>query len=52
MRDVAETATFFETFTSFVANVADHAIRLDVAETWGCEYRFTDRVLTGDPRVQ
>ena len=28
-----------------------HEIRLDVDQTWGCEYRFTERVLTGDPRV-
>ena len=34
----------------FVANATDHELRLDVAKTWGCEYRFTDRVLTGDPR--
>ena len=33
-----------------VAEVTGHDIRLDVATTWGCEYRFTDRVLTGDPR--
>ena len=32
--------------------VDDLEIRLDVAKTWGCEYRFTDRVLVGDPRVQ
>ncbi len=34
-----------------VAEVTGHDIRLDVATTWGCEYRFTDRVLTGDPRA-
>lgn len=34
-----------------VAEVTGHDVRLDVATTWGCEYRFTDRVLTGDPRA-
>ncbi len=51
VRDVTETATFFERLEPFVAEVTQHEIRLDVAKTWGCEYRFTDRVLTGDPRA-
>ena len=29
----------------------EHDIVFDVERTWGCEYRLTDRVLTGDPRV-
>jgi catechol 2,3-dioxygenase-like lactoylglutathione lyase family enzyme len=29
----------------------EHDIVFDIARTWGCEYRLTDRVLTGDPRV-
>ena len=32
-----------------VAEQTAHELRLDLAQTWGCEYRFTDRVLTGDP---
>jgi len=52
VRDVAETAAFFELrLPSFVGDVTDRALRVDLAKTWGCEYRFTDRVLVGDPRV-
>ena len=34
-----------------IAEVTDHELRFDVTKTWGCEYRLTDRVLTGDPRA-
>jgi hypothetical protein len=32
-------------------SATEHDIVFDTARTWGCEYRLTDRVLTGDPRV-
>jgi catechol 2,3-dioxygenase-like lactoylglutathione lyase family enzyme len=51
VRDVAATAEFLSLrLPEFVADISDHAVRLHLAKTWGCEYRFTDRVLTGDPR--
>jgi catechol 2,3-dioxygenase-like lactoylglutathione lyase family enzyme len=34
-----------------VATSSDHELVFDVERTWGCEYRLTDQVLTGDPRV-
>ncbi len=34
-----------------VAEVTEAEIILDVDRTWGCEYRFTEHVLTGDARV-
>ena len=37
-------------FETPIAEVTEAEIRLDVERTWGCEYRFTERVLTGDPR--
>ena len=51
VHDLAQTATRFEYLPEFVAEMSEHEIRLDVAKTWGCEYRFTERVLAGDPRV-
>ena len=52
VKDISQTAAFFELrLPDFVAEVTDHEIRLDLDKTWGCEYRFTDRVLVGDPRV-
>jgi catechol 2,3-dioxygenase-like lactoylglutathione lyase family enzyme len=32
-------------------DVTESEILFDVSGTWGCEYRFTERVLTGDPRA-
>ena len=52
VRNVAETAEFLQLrMPEFVADVTEHALQIDLAKTWGCEYRFTDRVLTGDPRA-
>jgi catechol 2,3-dioxygenase-like lactoylglutathione lyase family enzyme len=51
VRDVSQAAEWMARLGDTVAEVTDHEIRLDVAKTWGCEYRFTDRVLVGDPRV-
>ena len=51
VNDVAGPAEWLELVGIPVAEVTDHEVRLDIAATWGCEYRFTDRVLTGDPRV-
>jgi catechol 2,3-dioxygenase-like lactoylglutathione lyase family enzyme len=52
VRDVAAVAEFLELrLPEFVSDVTEHVLRLDVGKTWGCEYRFTDRVLAGDPRA-
>jgi catechol 2,3-dioxygenase-like lactoylglutathione lyase family enzyme len=51
VKDVQEAAGWLERLGETVAEVTDHEIRLDVDRTWGCEYRFTDRVLVGDPRA-
>jgi catechol 2,3-dioxygenase-like lactoylglutathione lyase family enzyme len=52
VRDVAAVAEFLELrLPEFVGEVTERELRLDVDKTWGCEYRFTDRVLAGDPRV-
>jgi hypothetical protein len=51
VKDVPEAASWLERIGTAVAEVTDHEIRLDVDKTFGCEYRFTDRVLVGDPRV-
>jgi catechol 2,3-dioxygenase-like lactoylglutathione lyase family enzyme len=51
VKDVQEAAGWLERLGDTVAEVTDHEIRLDVDRTWGCEYRFTDRVLVGDPRA-
>ncbi len=51
VKDLAATATWLEMMKAPVAEVTEAEIRLDVARTWGCEYRFTERVLTGDPRA-
>jgi catechol 2,3-dioxygenase-like lactoylglutathione lyase family enzyme len=51
VKDVPEAASWLERIGAAVAEVTDHEIRLDVDKTFGCEYRFTDRVLVGDPRV-
>jgi catechol 2,3-dioxygenase-like lactoylglutathione lyase family enzyme len=51
VRDLAASATWLEMMKAPVAEVTEAEIRLDVERTWGCEYRFTERVLTGDPRA-
>jgi 4-hydroxyphenylpyruvate dioxygenase-like putative hemolysin len=51
VRDVQQATTALEYHQEFLAEVAAHEIVFDVAKTWGCEYRLTDRVLTGDPRA-
>ena len=51
VRDVPQAARALEYHQEFLAAVAEHEIVFDVAKTWGCEYRLTDRVLTGDPRA-
>jgi catechol 2,3-dioxygenase-like lactoylglutathione lyase family enzyme len=55
VKDVPKAAEWMERLVDLgdmVAEVTEHEIRLNVDRTWGCEYRFTDRVLVGDPRVQ
>jgi hypothetical protein len=49
-RDLARAAEWISHFDIPVAEVTEAEIRLDVEHTWGCEYRFTERVLAGDPR--
>jgi catechol 2,3-dioxygenase-like lactoylglutathione lyase family enzyme len=49
--DVGAAAEWLERIGQEPVEVTEHEVRLDVAKTWGCEYRFTDRVLTGDPRA-
>ena len=51
VRDVAAAAEWLDRIGVSAAEVTDHEVRMDLASTWGCEYRFTDRVLTGDPRL-
>jgi catechol 2,3-dioxygenase-like lactoylglutathione lyase family enzyme len=51
VRDLAATSEWISIFDTPVAEATEAEIRLDVKKTWGCEYRFTERVLTGDPRV-
>jgi catechol 2,3-dioxygenase-like lactoylglutathione lyase family enzyme len=51
VRDLAAAAEWMGNFETPIAEVTEAEIRLDVERTWGCEYRFTERVLTGDPRV-
>ena len=51
VRDLAGAAEWLEMMKAPVAEVTEAEIRLDVDRTWGCEYRFTERVLTGDPHA-
>jgi catechol 2,3-dioxygenase-like lactoylglutathione lyase family enzyme len=51
VRDLTGAATWLEMMRAPVAEVTEAEVRLDVDRTWGCEYRFTERVLTGDPRA-
>ena len=51
VRDLAGTAEWIGHYEAPVAEITEAEIRLDVERTWGCEYRFTERVLTGDPRA-
>ena len=51
VRDVPQAASALEYHQEFLAGVAEHEIVFDVTKTWGCEYRLTDRVLSGDPRA-
>ncbi len=51
VRDLAAAAQWLELMNAPIAEVTEAEVRLDVDRTWGCEYRFTERVLTGDPRV-
>ena len=51
VRDIAPAHEFLGRTAARVATSREHDIVLDVDATWGCEYRFTDRVLTGDPRT-
>jgi catechol 2,3-dioxygenase-like lactoylglutathione lyase family enzyme len=50
VRDIPRAAEWLKLADAAVADVTDHEILLDVEKTWSCEYRFTDRVLVGDPR--
>jgi catechol 2,3-dioxygenase-like lactoylglutathione lyase family enzyme len=51
VRDLAAAAEWMGHFETPIAEVTEAEVRLDVDQTWGCEYRFTERVLTGDPRA-
>ncbi len=51
VRNLAGAAEWLEMMKAPVAEVTEAEIRLDIERTWGCDYRFTERVLTGDPRV-
>jgi catechol 2,3-dioxygenase-like lactoylglutathione lyase family enzyme len=51
VRSIPTAIEFLERTAAHVATSSEHDIVLDVERTWGCEYRFTDRVLAGDPRV-
>lgn len=50
VRELAGAAEWMGHFDTPVVEVTEAEIRLDVDRTWGCEYRFTEQVLTGDPR--
>ncbi|MET0628626.1 MAG: VOC family protein [Acidimicrobiia bacterium] len=49
--DVEQAATFLERTPASILSTSDHEIVLDGTTTWNTEFRFTDRVLAGDPRV-
>jgi catechol 2,3-dioxygenase-like lactoylglutathione lyase family enzyme len=51
VRDIPHALDWLGFTPAHVATSTEHEIVLDVERTWGCEYRFTDRVLTGDPRI-
>jgi catechol 2,3-dioxygenase-like lactoylglutathione lyase family enzyme len=51
VRDLERAGEHLQTAGASVQSAADHDIVLDPATTWNCEYRFTDRVLIGDPRA-
>ena len=51
VRDVASAAEWISGLDIPVAEVTEAEIIPDVDRTWGCEYRFTEHVLTGDARV-
>ena len=49
--NLAGAAEWMGHFETPIAEATEAEIRLDVDQTWGCEYRFTEKVLTGDPRA-
>lgn len=51
VRNIPAAVGILEQAEAPVASNTEHDIVLDVDRTWGCEYRFTDRVVVGDPRV-
>ena len=51
VHDVASTAEWICGFDIPVAEVTEAEIILDVDRTWGCEYRFTEHVLTSNTHV-
>jgi catechol 2,3-dioxygenase-like lactoylglutathione lyase family enzyme len=51
VHDLAAAAEWIGHYDTPVAEITEAEIRLDVERTWGCEYRFTEHVLTGDPRA-
>lgn len=50
VRDVPAAHEHLVRVSAPVAAVNEHEVVLDRARTWNLEYRFTDRVLAGDPR--
>lgn len=51
VRDLAGAAEWISHFDIPIAEITEAEIRLDAERMWSCEYRFTERVLTGDPRL-
>jgi len=51
VQDLAGAAEWLGMMKAPVTEVTEAEVRLDADQTWGCEYRFTEQVLTGDPRA-
>ena len=51
VRDLEQAAEHLALAEAPVASTTNRDIRLDAAKTWNTEYRFTEHVLAGDPRV-
>ena len=51
IRDIEQASEHLALCEAPVLATTDHDIRLDASKTWNTEYRFTERVLAGDPRL-
>ena len=51
VRDLEQASEHLALANASVVSTTDHDIRLDASKTWSTEFRFTDQVLAGDPRL-